>query len=1094
MAAPWAEGVEVIAGELAQTLSERPSHGLVLVFGATTADLEVAMVATLTRLPRSDHARWHRLELHGIEASTSYEPGAMVWVVGFDSVEPEERVEALLALNRARDSIRGIGVRVVIWLPESLREAVFLHAADLLAWQDLMLSAPAAGLTRELGLPPWHLARDLAAGWANAVVGPWLWAEELGAARVLLARLPWAGIVGVDVGTGALEELGVPWGESREVRDLAELYDNPTVGVAPAGYLIGGDAQWWPEQVFWVQPPPPLPIVPVGVGTSPWDDGPSAEASCWVHASEPHQGWEWPGSAEDGPPALVLTVALGLLVLSAGRPEPTRWSRAVPLEPTFAEPLPPCVLVWGAEIGYDKDGPPNAPLPSRWAKLEQNEVRSDPIGARMARLEQALPGSKAARIGVAIAHGLDTNHAVAEARTLLGRFRGAILVLGHDRHVEGTLDALGRRYRVVDEDLDPLAEDDLVIVRPWTWSALQGRLGRTATEVDAWRRAARGTWSRLITLMERGSVVVGVRPDDPELLWWTLRSAVPWALHGPVWVYPPRTSTDSATSAGALLGFDVQSRSAQWWLDPQWADLDDIQARVVGHIERARQRASLPQPPLPMPAEPEIGIVWDLMHPFTVRFEGGPPQGLMDALATAERERWALPPTVDALTVLSLTQWIRDARAAWPDQPRSWVHWFGAPSHDIEFFGVDRRGRASPRSFERWVSALTPADASVVVVYLPPLGGGFRDARYHQAMMDVLRAATTHPNLKIVVADHSGHPWALEQQIPTRVVAVQDVHWPDAYARWVAGRNPTLAGLVPWLRARASERDATAALLSSPQLLSSLADTLRDPVDPLGPGWNEWIAGLTEGAGDGSFDAQLLRRRAEPDLGAEVTVAPADYTIGAPGERTWPPRRITLPGFTMATAPVSVRQYRGFMAAGGYRRADLWSAEGWAWRDRERVEAPATFEGARSDDDAPVVGVSWYEAEAFCRWCKHDLPTEVRWEAAFRRALAEAENDGGASTAPPFDGGVFEWCADWHDALYPKVAPRQDPRGPSIGRERVVRGLPHREGLAPDASLIAQRRHAPPDARRPDLGFRVMRDPEATFRRSDLKGLFGKGP
>ena len=37
-------------------------------------------------------------------------------------------------------------------------------------------------------------------------------------------------------------------------------------------------------------------------------------------------------------------------------------------------------------------------------------------------------------------------------------------------------------------------------------------------------------------------------------------------------------------------------------------------------------------------------------------------------------------------------------------------------------------------------------------------------------------------------------------------------------------------------------------------------------------------------------------------------------------------------------------------------------------------------------------------------------------------------------------GNVYEWCADWYADDYYKIRPRQDPRGPTSGDGRVLRG------------------------------------------------------
>lgn len=131
--------------------------------------------------------------------------------------------------------------------------------------------------------------------------------------------------------------------------------------------------------------------------------------------------------------------------------------------------------------------------------------------------------------------------------------------------------------------------------------------------------------------------------------------------------------------------------------------------------------------------------------------------------------------------------------------------------------------------------------------------------------------------------------------------------------------------------------------------------------------------------------------------------------------------------------------------------------------------------------DHPVVHVSYNDALAYCQWAGRRLPTEAEWEYASRGGLERAKypwgdeepdtggawrtniwqgvfprentlEDGYLTTAPVRTfapngyglwqtvGNVWEWCADWWDPGYYAASPAADPRGPSRGEVRVLRG------------------------------------------------------
>jgi serine/threonine protein kinase len=163
---------------------------------------------------------------------------------------------------------------------------------------------------------------------------------------------------------------------------------------------------------------------------------------------------------------------------------------------------------------------------------------------------------------------------------------------------------------------------------------------------------------------------------------------------------------------------------------------------------------------------------------------------------------------------------------------------------------------------------------------------------------------------------------------------------------------------------------------------------------------------------------------------------------------------------------------------------------------------------APAEDEAlkPAALVSWNDARKFCRILSETsgrtvrLPTEAEWEYACRAGSPSAYSFGDdqqllsayawyASNAERgahaialqeanawglFDmhGNVAEWCSDYYDEDAYRSSVDADPTGPVAGTERVMRGGSYL-GI-PDDVRSARRLKAPPDAKAPDWGFRVV--------------------
>jgi formylglycine-generating enzyme required for sulfatase activity len=202
-----------------------------------------------------------------------------------------------------------------------------------------------------------------------------------------------------------------------------------------------------------------------------------------------------------------------------------------------------------------------------------------------------------------------------------------------------------------------------------------------------------------------------------------------------------------------------------------------------------------------------------------------------------------------------------------------------------------------------------------------------------------------------------------------------------------------------------------------------------------------------------------------PRSGGEMVLIPGGtFTMGdASGRPDESPHEVTVGAFYLDKVPVTQELYERVMGVNPSKRRDpSCPVERTQWTDAARFSNRCSeLEGLKPCYDLQTWACD-FTADGY------RLPTEAEWEYACRAGspgrygFGDAEADlpryawckpGSGGTTHPvggkspnrwglydMHGNVWQWCNDWYDEEYYRASPRDNPKGPATGKQRVLRG------------------------------------------------------
>lgn len=246
-----------------------------------------------------------------------------------------------------------------------------------------------------------------------------------------------------------------------------------------------------------------------------------------------------------------------------------------------------------------------------------------------------------------------------------------------------------------------------------------------------------------------------------------------------------------------------------------------------------------------------------------------------------------------------------------------------------------------------------------------------------------------------------------------------------------------------------------------------------------------------------------------PPFGSMALIPEGEFLMGDnEGHRNERPEHMVwLPDYYMDYYEVTMQEYQKFLEKTDRDPPPLW-------------DDAAAYEVG----DRPAVGMTWFDALAYCQWAGKRLPTEAEWEKAARgtdgrrypwghmqpfvdianynkgttgwvsyaitlapvtsgttgMSIRHGLKTGGKSPYGMYHmaGNAAEWVADWYDPHYYEISPKRNPKGPETGEKKVIRGGSWED--PPEGLRVTRRTSATPDFHDLTIGFRCAKDADSS--------------